>query len=356
MRYVVELLLSFIVLLFVMQVIFFEITNRKMKASHNYSYYLSLTQPFHYTRVKYMMFLCLFCYILTSPGPMFTVSWFVYLVLFTAMGIVADATVQYLILFYGQKRCRRDIENAKTLLDDLSHVTETLHEDYDYQESEAKYQEAFILKNYVHPETHLAVISNDKGTFARNIDPLPEAMFVVEPYSDINEIKDRFDEESVKVVSLSPSQQLPFKDEKMDVVACADCTYNKEEVKRVLKDDGYFVVNQRGTTNYKEFLKIYMPFGMKGTWDAFSCAGTLESIGMKVMNTFEDYGCIRFRTIDALVTYFRKASPDVADVKKYQYFYMQALDDIRKQGFFELTTHKFCVVAKKIPTENNELM
>ncbi len=348
MTYIVSVLLSFIILLFVMQVIFFEIMRNKMIKSENLSYFLSLKKPFHYNRVGYMIFLCVFCYLITGTSPIFSVEWFVFLILFVAMGIVSDAVVQYLILFYSKKRCKKQIEEAESVLNQLTEFTQNMYEDYDYQVSEKKYNEEYVLKNYLKPETHLAVISNDQGKFARNIDPLPEAMFVIEPYTDIQSVKEKFDEDSVKVVSLSSSNQLPFKDEKMDVVACMDCTYTKEEVQRVLKDGGYFVVNQNGTTNYKEFLKLYMPFGMKGAWDAFSCAGTLQNIGMKIINTFEDYGSIRFRTIQALHTYFQKESPDVSDINKYQLFYMKALLDIQRQGFFELTTHRFLVVAQKV--------
>ena len=100
--------------------------------------------------------------------------------------------------------------------------------------------------------------------------------------------------------------------------------------------------------NFKEFLQMYMPYGIKGTWDAFSCAQTLESIGMRIIDKVEDYRTVRFRSLEAIHTYFIKHSPDLVDINRYQLFYMNALKEIKEKGFYELTTHQFLVVAQKI--------
>ena len=92
---------------------------------------------------------------------------------------------------------------------------------------------------------------------------------------------------------------------------------------------------------------MYMPFGMKGSWDAYSCAQTLEEIGMRIIEKFEDYGTIRFTSVQAIHSYFKKVSPDLADMNKYQAFYLNALKTIKENHFYEMTTHKFLVVAQK---------
>ena len=126
-----------------------------------------------------------------------------------------------------------------------------------------------------------------------------------------------------------------------------ECNYDKNEIQRVLKKGGYFIVNQHGTENLKEFVRLYMPFQMKGKWDAESCAQTLESIGMRVVDKFEDYGTIRFHSIQSLYQYFTKVSPDFANVNRYQVFYLQALKEMKDHSYFEMTTHQFLVVAQK---------
>ena len=274
-------------------------------------------------------------------------SWIIYFVLFLAMGIVSDAIVQYLILVYSKKRCQKDIENATLLKNELLEIAETMTMDESWIESPRQYDEEIILSKYVQPTDHVSFLSVDQGELAKNFKPLPEATFIIEPYSDITSVQNKFADMPVKVLKYTPSGQMPFKDEKMDVVMCQYSNYDKLEIQRVLKPGGYFVVNQNGTANLKEFLHIYMPFRMKGSWDAYACAGTLESIGMRIVEKIDDYGTLRFHSIQAIHSYFKKYSPDIADINKYQIFYLKALKEIKEKSFYEMTTHRFLVVAQK---------
>ncbi|MEG0367590.1 MAG: hypothetical protein RR585_12190, partial [Coprobacillus sp.] len=273
------------------------------------NWFLSLDKPFSYHRVGYMFFICFICYLISSPEAMFTAAWFIYFLLFVALGIVSDAIVQYLVMVYAKKRCHAEIEEAHILENE-----QTMSFDNQYEESSKQYDEKEILKKYVEPTDHLSFMTVDEGNFVLDYQPLPEATFVVEPYGDIDKTKAKLEELPVKVTRLTPSGQMPFKDGKIDIVMCENSNYDKLEIQRVLKNSGYFIVNQNGTANLKEFLQIYMPFGMKGSWDAYSCAQTLEDIGMRIIEKLEDYGTIRFHSVQALHTYFTKVSPDIADI------------------------------------------
>ena len=55
MEYLMILLLIFIAVLFLMQVVFFEITKSKMEKMNNINWFLSLDKPFNYNRVGYMV-------------------------------------------------------------------------------------------------------------------------------------------------------------------------------------------------------------------------------------------------------------------------------------------------------------
>lgn len=355
MGYLVILLGSFIAIMLFTQILFFELSRNKMKNENNLNWFLSLDKPFHYNRVGYMIFICFICYLISSPEEMFTISWFVYFALFVAMGVIADAVVQYLTLLYGKKRCHHEIEEATLLKNELINITETMVEDFSYEESNPQYDEKSILDQYVYPESHLAYLTIDQGKFVRECQHFTEATFVVEPYGDIEVTKSYLSDLPVQVTKLTPAGQMPFKDQKIDVVMCENSNYDKYEIQRVLKNNGYFIVNQNGTANFKEFLKMYVPFGMKGSWDAYSCAQTLEEIGMRIIDKIEDYGIIRFRSIQAMHTYFQKVSPDLADIKKYQIFYLNALKSIKENHFYELTTHRFLVVAQKMNNVNENI-
>ena len=348
MEYIFILLAAFIAMLMLMQMVFFEISRNKMVKADNINWFLSLNKPFSYHRVGYMAFICFICYMISSPEPMFTVSWIIYFVLFLALGIVADAIVQYLVMVYGKQRCKKEIAEAALLENELVEISQTMEVDDRYQESEKQYQEVEILKKYMEPTDHVSFLTIDEGDFVKEFDVLPEATFVVEPYGDIERTKTKLSDMNVKVTRLTPSGQLPFKDEKMDVMMCENSNYDKFEIQRVLKPHGYFVVNQNGTANLKEFLQIYMPFGMKGSWDAYSCAQTLEDIGMRIIDKLEDYGTIRFQSVQAIHTFFSRVSPDIADINKYKFFYLKALKEIKHKSFYEMTTHHFLVIAQKV--------
>lgn len=154
MEYLIVLLLIFIGILFLMQVVFFEMTRSKMEKANNMNWFLSLDKPFSYNRVGYMVFLCLICYLISSPVELFTLNWFVYFVLFLAMGIVADAVVQYAIMVYSKKRCRRQIEDAHLLQNELQHFSPGAEFENDYTVTLPSYNESEILRRYINPEDH----------------------------------------------------------------------------------------------------------------------------------------------------------------------------------------------------------
>ena len=79
-----------------------------------------------------------------------------------------------------------------------------------------------------------------------------------------------------------------------------------------------------------------------------SCAMALAEAGFEVVETKEDKGYIRFHNLRQIQTYFRKVAPEVAEnVAQYKSFYMNALDQIKQNTYFQLTTYRFLVVAKK---------
>lgn len=348
MYYIISLIVIFILLMLLSQIVIFEMTRNKMKKAGNTTWFLSLKKPYSYNRVGMMFFICFICYLISSPEEMFTAAWLIYFVIFLAIGIIADAIVQYLIIFYGKFRCRHEISEMTSLQDELTHIAETMYEDYGYEEDVSSYDIKTILDEYIMPTDHVAYMSIDEGRFVKDYHKFSEATFVVATYGDVENTQTRLQDTPVRVTKLTDSGQLPFKDEKMDVVVCLDSNYDKNEVKRVLKPNGYFLVNQNGTENLKEILQMYIPFGIKGVWNADSCRQTLDDFGIETLSSYEDFGKIRFRSIQAIHTYLQRVSPDLANIKKYQMFYMNALKAIKDHHFYEMTTHRFLVIGKKI--------
>ena len=347
MDYILSIVQMFFVVMLLTQITIFEITRKKVKKQDNVFWYLSLDKPFAYNRLGNMVFICFVCFMITGQQSLFSVSGIIYFLLLLAMVVVADMLAYYMTGKYGRIRCKKEIMFAKELKAEIIEFAQNAYEEDTYEVSVKQYDEKEILGRYVNPTSHLAYLSIDGGKFVREANLFTEATFDVEPFGDVESIKVALEDLPVQVTKLTPSRQMPFKDERIDVVMCQYSNYDKYEVKRVLKNGGYFVVNQNGTTNLKELFTMYMPFRVKGVWDAFSCVGTLEEAGMKVVEKYEDYGTIRFTTLASLYTYFKNNAGDFSDMTKYQMFYIQALKSIKEKGYYELSTHKFIVVAQK---------
>lgn len=347
MDYIISVVGMFVCVMLTTQIFIFEANRSRAKKQNNVLWYLSLDKSFSYNRMGQMLFICFACYMLTGEQSLFSLEGILYFVLLLAMTIVADMIVHYLTIAYGKRRCKKEIAFAKELKEEVASFSMNAYEEETYEVSLPQYDEKEILKKYVEPTSHLAYLSIDGGKFVRECGLYTEATFDVEPYGDVELIKTAMADLPVQVTKLTPSRQMPFKDERMDVVMCQYSNYEKNEIKRVLKNGGYFIVNQNGTTNLKELFTMYMPFRMKGVWDAFACAGSLEDAQMEVLEKYEEYGTVRFSSLASLYTYFKNHAGDFADMKKYQLFYVNALKSIKENGYYEISTHKFLVVAKK---------
>lgn len=341
------LVIEFVMILFVLQIGFFEINLRNVKKTNNTMWYLSLDKRFTYNRTKYMAFICFVSYMMFGNQTLFSVDWFLYFALFLAIGIISDILVQYLTLEYGKIRCKKDILKAKELEKEVLKLTEIEVLDESYYRPERKIDEVETLRRYVQPEHHLAILSVDHGEFACHFSPLPAVTYDVEPYSDIEKIKERIGDLPIKPTTLTQAQQMPFKDDRMDIVMNQLCNYDKTEIKRVLKPGGYFILHQNGTGNYKEIIDMYVPFRMKGAWVLDSCVPTLESVGFSIVEEIQDHNYIQFSSLEGMYSYFKKFAPDFCNVVKYKAFYMAVLKKIQEEGSYKLSTYDFLVVAKK---------
>jgi len=341
------LLSIFIGTLFVLQVIFFEISRSRAVKRNDLSWFLTLEKPFAYNRTSYMVILCIICYLFGGVGTMFSAEWFLYLAIFVGCGVVADAVVQYLILQYGRIRSKKQIAEAKGLNSDLSSIEEHYDEDHNYAASMPTYNEMVIAKQYVTSDDHLAFMSVDQGEFAKAYEDYPALTYDVEPYGDIEVVKQKLADLPIRATQLTKDNKMPFKDDRINVLINEYSNYDKYEIQRVIKPGGYFIVNQFGSENYKEVMQMFMPIGFKNAWNKDTCADTLKLIGFEIVSQFEDIGHVRFSNINQMRTYFSTRIPDLAtNLELYKALYIRALESIKEKGYYEVTTHRFLVVAR----------
>ncbi|MBO6046557.1 MAG: hypothetical protein J6P61_02280 [Erysipelotrichaceae bacterium] len=347
MEFMIVLLAIFIVVLLTFTTILFEISRSRALKLDDLSWFLTLEKPFTYTRTGYMVFICAICYMFNGVGTRFSAGWFLYMIIFIACGVVADALVQYIVLQYGRMRCRKQIEAAKRLDSDLVTFGAEFEEDHNYILSAPRYDEVSMTKSIVSPQDHLAFMTVDQGEFVKAYGDYPQLTYDVEPFGNIEDVKANLADLPVRATQLTSDRKMPFKNDRIDVLMNEYANYDKFEIQRVLKPGGYYIVNQYGSENLKEVTRMFLPIGFKNSWDSQTCAQTLHDIGFDIVDQREDLGYVRFTNINQMRTYFKNRIPELSqNVEKFKAIYMNALEHMKANGYYEMTTHRFLVVAK----------
>lgn len=341
----IYMLATLLIMLTLIKLVFSELQGRTAKRITNIRWYLQYTEKFAYGRTNSIIFMCIFCYLIASSQEIFSMIWVVELIGFLAVGVISDALSQFLSHYYIKYRFSKSINEGLLLKEEVKQaLTEVdLEEPYTREINFDTYKE---VSKYVKQEDHLAIVSVDGGEFVSKYPSLPPITYVVEAKKEKADetLKDR----ELKVTTCTKDGKMPFKDDKMDVVINELSNYDKFEMFRILKPGGYVIVDQMGSDNYKEIINMFIPFRMKGSWDKESCSQTLHDIGFEIVHGMEDRGYIRFKTMASVFRFMKDLAPDrVEKYELYINFYAAILKTIKEQSFFDLTTHKFLVIAKK---------
>lgn len=346
MNYYIYMLISLVGLLTLIKLVFSEMEGRMAKKQTNIKWYLHYGDSFSYGRTNSIIFMCVFCYLISSQQQVLSMMWFVELIGFLAVGVIADALSQFACHYYIRARFSKKIQESKALKQEIKEVVEHIEYDDTPIETKFNYDVYHEVKPYINQEDHMAIVSIDGGEFVSAFPDLPPITYVVEGNSD--KAKEALDAKNLKVTSYTKDGKMPFKDDKLDIVINELANYDKFEMYRVVKPGGYVIIDQMGSDNFKEIINMFIPFKMKGSWDKKSCGETLHDIGFDIVGGCEDRSFIRFHTLSSVFNFMHKLSPE--RVEKYEIyinFYAAILKSIKEKSFFDLTTHKFMVIAKR---------
>lgn len=344
MGYYIYMLISLALMLTIIKLVFCELEGRSAQKKSILSWFIKLNEPFKYTRTKSIVFMCILCYAIASIETALSSAWFIEMIGFIAVGVICDGISQYLGFYYNKIRFRKKIKEAVVMKDE---ITKAMNEVTDglVQQSIPSYSSHEIASKYFHEETHLATISFDGGEYVSQFEYLPPLTYVVEAQNE--KAEEKLENRNVKVTKLTTEGKLPFKDERLDVVVNELSNYDKYDLYRVVKPGGYIIVNQMGSDNYKELINIFLPFKLNGRWDKESCSQTLSDIGLEIVESAEDYGYIRFDSLASFIQFMKGMTRTDVAQERFINFYSHVLKQIKENKYFELTTHRFMVVARK---------
>ena len=328
MEYYIVLLVFYAITLIFLRLVFAEIEGRQARKMSNVRYFLRYHSKFVYRNQFSIIFVAFLCYMIVSVEKAFSTMWFLQLLGFIAVGVISDALSQIVYYYYINFRFKKDIVESEELKNEIEQAVLNQGEEL-MQQTIPSYEPHRIIEDYLNEENHLAVISVDGGNFT-------------------SQARETLEEKGVKVTTFTSQGKMPFKDEKLDVVVNELSNYDKFEMYRILKPGGYLVVDQLGSDNYKEIINMFIPFKLKGQWNKEACQSTLTEIGFDIVDSYEDVGHIRFHSLSAVLAFMKSISPErVEKYEQFMNFYADVLKKIKKNQFYEITTHKFMVIARK---------
>ena len=98
---------------------------------------------------------------------------------------------------------------------------------------------------------------------------------------------------------------------------------------------------------YKELINIFLPFKLHGRWDREASCQTLSDIGLEIIDSVEEHGYVRFDTLASFIQFMKGITKADITQDRFMNFYSHVLKQIKDKKYFELTTHRFMVVARK---------
>ncbi|WP_249028860.1 class I SAM-dependent methyltransferase [Tannockella kyphosi] len=343
-EYIYLIVVLFGMLIFT-KILSLEISVRALeKRKQATGFYLQFDGKFRYRRPRHLLIVCAFVYLYSSSQTILSTVWFLELIGFIAVVIIAEGLSQYASYEYCHIRYKNKYDNLHLLKESISlELEQTGQKEHSRLLS---YHVQRITEDYFKEDKHLAFLSNDHGKSVNMFPTIPPITYVVDTDKTITE--DTLINKNIKVTTLTKEGSLPFKDDKLDVVYTCDVNYDKFELYRVTKPGGHILVSQLGHDNFMEVIRWILPFRMKGEWNRQECSRTLSDIGFEIVDSFEDHGKIRFSSFKETIEFVNSLLATKLEMKDvYMNFYTSILNEIEEKGYFEISTHNFLVIAKK---------
>jgi len=194
------------------------------------------------------------------------------------------------------------------------------------------------------------------GEFLASLMPLPKYTCATESYEpNVPIAKKRLETLGVKVFFCKDKDELPFKDEKFELIINRHEYYSEKEVYRVLKPNGIFITQQVGDKNDAK-LRLALTGSEKSEndteWNLNFAEEKLKANGFEIVEGQEIINSTRIFDVGAIV-YFLKAIPwelPGFTVEKYYNKLLEIHKLITDKGYLELESnnHRFIIKARKI--------
>ena len=155
----------------------------------------------------------------------------------------------------------------------------------------------------------------------------------------------------ITIVQTYADDKLPFENCFFDVVINRHESFDLSEVHRVLKNGGFFITQQVGNKNTREFIKrlnddftFELPSHTVGNY-----TDALRELGFHIVKTDEAVYPVKAIDVGALVFMAKILSWEYPgfSVKTHIDKLLDCQREVEEKGFLEATGHRFLIVARK---------
>ncbi|KEQ22240.1 class I SAM-dependent methyltransferase [Paenibacillus tyrfis] len=191
------------------------------------------------------------------------------------------------------------------------------------------------------------------GELLSMLKPWPRSVCATEGYRpNLSVAKERLEPLGVTVLSVEDDEHLPFETSQFDLVLNKHEAYSPREVRRVLTDGGYFLTQQSGGTDCFEINERFgVPLNTAfAEWKLDAAMRGMRENHFEVVKQSEQFLSQRFYDVGALVYYLKAVPWQIPDfeVDKYREELYSIHLLIEQQGYFEVTQHRFYLLAKAL--------
>jgi SAM-dependent methyltransferase len=204
----------------------------------------------------------------------------------------------------------------------------------------------------IQKSTSLLDMGTGGGELLAKLQPFPEKVCATEGYPpNVPVARKRLEPLGVEVYQIGEDDLLPFEDNQFDLIINKHESYSPQEVRRVLTDDGIFVTQQVGGTDYVDINKaLGAPVNDEFShWELAYAEKELRENGFEVLEAKEEFPVQRFYDIGALLYYLKAIPWQVPDFKSENYIAQlnKIHEMIQLRGYFDVKQHRFLLKAKK---------
>lgn len=190
------------------------------------------------------------------------------------------------------------------------------------------------------------------GEFLSSLQPLPPNTFATEGYPpNVPIAKARLEPLGVQVVPIQSDEELPFADERFDLVINRHESFWPLEIHRILKPGGKFITQQVGGSNNLRLNELIQERveHEHSDWNLNEAVYWLENAGFQIFDQREEYPETVFTDIGAVVFYLKVISWQIPDFSVAKYFNrLVAIHNLIQQtGHLVVNGHRFYLEVEK---------